>query len=311
MNKRKETVELFRNMKTKRTIDETIELFRNNAEDYFKEAHRATATADQAAFYAIAETYENAAFELENNLASPEEELAIKLVSERFDIPEDRLDPEDPMVIFYAKVIIAGDAKGIVIDSRYQADDFAYLNTLFGYDIGFEAAYALATYACEDFDCDNVMDVACAIMAETRSLEKLKNYFQSLGDLHGLRHLNLSFCHFADELPESILFSDWSESLSIQRFKQSLEKWLKDPYDMVDAMFGYDVDYRNVNAIKKHTDDIIEDILSVYKADSESAIIKDPERVENVREKYRKINDEENLDLHFDRFFKRFPNCIN
>lgn len=123
-----------------------VELFQIYAEDYFKKAHRATATADQVAFYAIAETYENAAFELENNLASPKEELAIKLVSERFDIPEDRLDPEDPMVIFYANVIREGEEKGVVINSRYQADDFAYLNTLFGYDIGFGATCSATSH---------------------------------------------------------------------------------------------------------------------------------------------------------------------
>lgn len=301
-------------MKTKRTVKEMVELFRNTADDYFKNANRATATADQAAFYAAAEAYLNAAFELERNLASPQEERDAKLVSKTFDIPEDRLDPEDPMVIFYAKVIEEGEENGIVIDSRYQADDFAYLNTLFRYDIGFEAGYALAAFACEDFGCNTVMDVACAVMAETGSLKKLKNYFQYLGDLHGLCHLNLDFSRFADKLPEMIKYSNWNEPLSIQRFKQSLEKWLKDPYDMVDTMFGCDVDYYTNKVIQHYLHqrdtDITEVIVSVYKPVGESAI-KDPERVDKVREQFEKINDEENLNLHFDRFFKRFPNYIN
>lgn len=303
-------------MKTKRTVKETVELFQVYADDYFKKAHRATATVDQAAFYAKAEAYENAAFELEHNLASPQEERDAKLVSETFDIPEDRLDPEDPMVIFYAKVIEEGEESGVVIDSRYQADDFAYLNTLFRYDIGFEAAYALAAYACEDFGCDTVKDAARAVMAETGSLKKLKNYFQSLGDLHGLRHLNLDFSRFADKLPEVIKYSDWNVALSIQRFKISLEKWLKDPYDMVDAMFGCDVDYYTNKVIQQYLHqrdtDITEVILSVYKpVDGGESAIKDPGRVDKVREQFEKINDEGNLDLHFDYFFKRFPNCID
>ena len=301
-------------MKTKRSVKETVELFQLYADDYFKKAHRATATADQAAFYATAEAYENAAFELEHNLASPQEERDAKLVSETFDIPEDRLDPEDPMVIFYAKVIEEGEESGVVIDSRYQADDFAFLNTLFRYDIGFEAAYALVAYACEDFDCDTVIDVACAVMADTGSLERLKRYFQSLGDLNGLCHLNLDFSRFADKLPGVIRYSDWNEPLAIQRFKISLEKWLKDPYSMIDAMFGCDVDYKTNKVIQHYLyqrdTDITKVILSVYKPIGESAI-KDPERVENVREQFEKINDEGNLDLHFDYFFKRFPNCID
>lgn len=133
-------------MKTKRSVKETVELFQLYANDYFKKAHRATATADQAAFYATAEAYENAAFELEHNLASPQEELITKLVSETFDIPEDRLDPEDPMAIFYAKVIEEGEEYGLVIDSRYQADDYAYLNTLFRYDIGFGATCSATSH---------------------------------------------------------------------------------------------------------------------------------------------------------------------
>lgn len=298
----------------KRTVTETAKLFRIYADDYFKKAHRATATADQAAFYAKAEAYENAAFELERNLASPQEELITKLVSETFDIPEDRLDPEDPMAIFYAKVIEEGEEYGLVIDSRYQADDYAYLNTLFRYDIGFEAGYALAAYTCEDFGCDTVIDAACAVMAETGSLEKLKNYFQSFSDLHSLRHLNLDFSRFADKLPEVIKYSDWNEPLSIQRFKISLEKWLKDPYDMVDAMFGYDVDYYTNKVIQHYLNqrdaEITEVIVSVYKPVGESAI-KDPERVDKVREQFEEINDEENLDLHFDRFFILFPICID
>ena len=294
----------------KRTVTETAKLFRIYADDYFKKAHRATATADQAAFYAKAEAYENAAFELEHNLASLQEERNVKLVSETFDLPEDRLDPEDSMVVFYAKTIRDGEELGKSISSRYQADDFAYLNTLFRYDIGFEAGYALAAYTCEDFGCDTVIDAACAVMAETGSLEKLKNYFQSFSDLHSLRHLNLDFSRFADKLPEIIKHY---KKLS-PRFKISLEKWLKDPYDMVDAMFGYDVDYYTNKVIQHYLNqrdaEITEVIVSVYKPVGESAI-KDPERVDKVREQFEEINDEENLDLHFDRFFKRFPNCID
>lgn len=159
------------------------------------------------------------------------------------------------------------------------------------------------------------MDVECAIMAETGSLERLKNYFKSFGDLHGLRHLNLDFSRFADKLPEVILYSDWNEPASIKRFEKSLKKWLKDPYDMVDAMFSYDVGYNANNVIQHYFQqrdaEITEVILSVYKPTDGESAIKDPERVENVREQFEKINDEENLDLHFDHFFKNFPNRID
>ena len=73
-------------MKTKRTVKETIELFQLYADDYFKKAHRATATVDQATFYAKAEAYENAAFELEHNLASLQEERNVKLVSNQLTV---------------------------------------------------------------------------------------------------------------------------------------------------------------------------------------------------------------------------------
>lgn len=107
-----------------------------------------------------------------------------------FGIQPDGWEQDKDFIMFLDRCIQKG------IDSLYDADSYAWLNTLFGYDIGWGRAQAIITYFYAN-------DSAVSELTAENSREELEN-------VNEIYNLSLTFDMWPEKNPKGIYY-DWQQ----------------------------------------------------------------------------------------------------